>query len=541
MERIIHAGTAASKGIAVGTAFVYVPCAGAEHPFTGIAAEKKRLAAAILTAKEEIAALVDKTKAAVGAAGSAILETQLALLEDPALIDRAADFIDSQSLSAERAVAAAAEEAGTLFDSMEDDPYLRERAADIRDVGRRLGTVLSGGVAFNPGNLPPGTILVARDLKPSETVQIDQGRVSAFLTDQGGPSSHSAIIARAMGIPCIVGMGSATSSVRNGDTVIVDASRGIVIVDPAPQTVQTYEAALTALEEERTRFKRLVGTPTVCKSGKRILLAANIGSPSEIDAALENGAEAIGLFRTEFLFMDRSALPTEEEQYAAYSSAAKRMSGRPVIVRTLDIGGDKTLPYLPQSQEDNPFLGVRAIRLCFRELDLFKAQLRALLRASVHGDLKIMFPMIASVSELEKAKALVSECKASLAAAGIPFRADVEVGIMVEIPSSALIAEELAARCDFFSIGTNDLTQYTLAVDRMNADVASLYDPMHPAVLRLIQMTIDAAHDKGIPCGMCGELAGLAEAVPTLLRYGLDEFSVGTARLGEIKNLILSC
>ena len=532
-------GIAASKGYAVGQVFLKSldVITIVEKTDVNVEEEKGRLETAIENARKQISALEEKTRVEIGEHEAAVFGSHLMLLDDPEFTGAAFSSVENDNISAEKAINDVVNTYVEMF-SQFDDEYMRERAADLKDVGVRILKNLTGAAESDMNNLPENTIIVAHDLTPSDTAQIDKNKVVAFLTDIGGRTSHSAIMARTLEIPAVVGLEDITKNVKNGDKLIVDGIEGIVIINPDEDTVALYEGKKASLEAERTKLKELVNTKTVTRDGKEIILAANIGAPQDVHKAIENGAEGIGLFRTEFLYMDRDALPTEEEQFEAYKYVAEKLEGKPVVIRTLDIGGDKKLPYLPMPEEMNPFLGYRAIRLCLDRVDIFKVQLRALLRASAFGNIKIMFPMIASVGEFLEAKKILTECMDELKKEGIAFNENLEVGIMVEIPSAAVIADEFAKYVDFFSIGTNDLIQYTLACDRMSEKVSYLYDPMHPAVLRLIKMTIEAAHKEGKWCGMCGEMAGDEAAIPTLLEYGLDEFSMSASSILGAKQII---
>jgi phosphoenolpyruvate-protein phosphotransferase (PTS system enzyme I) len=535
-------GIPASPGIVIGSVYVYREAAignprARKTPFDANE-ETRRLDDAIRNAEKELMDLMGQGDG--GKERNEILNSHLCILRDPEIAGEARKAIADDSLFAEDAIGRSVAETASIFADMDDDPYLRERAKDIEDVGERILRNLAGVKETNLSNLPPGTVIVAKDLKPSDTARIDRANVIGFAVDSGGETSHTAILAKAMNLVAVVGIGNITSSVADGDRIILDGSTGIAIVNPSPETITDYLAKRDRFLRLRERLLAAASTECVDRNGKKILVAANIGNPEDVSTAVENGADAIGLFRTEFLYLDRESEPDEEEQFKIYSSVLSRAGGRPVIVRTLDIGGDKDVPYLNLPKEDNPFLGMRALRLCLAMPELFRTQLRALLRASVSGELGIMFPMIQSVEELETAKTFLADCARELDEEGLPRAKNVKTGVMIEIPAAALIADELAARCDFFSIGTNDLTQYTLAVDRGNETVAYLYDSFHPAVLALIKRSIEAAHRQGIPCGMCGEFAGNPEAIPILLDYGLDEFSMSAAGIPAAKEAIRS-
>ena len=419
-----------------------------------------------------------------------------------------------------------------------DDEYMRERATDIKDVGDRIIRNLLGisnDVSINEYN----TIVVAHDLTPSDTAQLDKSKVCAFLTNIGGRTSHSAIMARTMDIPAIVGMGNITEIVKSGDEILVDGINGVVILNPSDSEINEFKSKIKMYEEEKERLKELKDIKIYDSNKRHIEICGNIGSVKDIDQVIENGADGVGLFRTEFLYMDRNSMPSEEEQFNSYKEVLDKMNGKPVVIRTLDIGGDKKLSYLNVGEEMNPFLGYRAIRLCLDRVDIFKVQLRALLRASIYGNLKIMFPMISCIEEFTQCKKILEECRSELINEGYDVSDSIEVGIMVEIPSTAVSAREFAKEVDFFSIGTNDLIQYTLACDRMNEKVSYLYNPMNPSVLSLIKMTIDGAHAEGKWVGMCGEMAGDEEAIPKLLEYGLDEFSMSATSILPAKKQIL--
>ncbi|TGV30581.1 phosphoenolpyruvate--protein phosphotransferase, partial [Mesorhizobium sp. M00.F.Ca.ET.186.01.1.1] len=417
-----------------------------------------------------------------------------------------------------------------LFEQMDND-YMRERAADIRDVTKRVLAYLLGVNFFQPSSLTEEVIIVAEDLTPSDTAQLNRQFVKGFVTDIGGRTSHSAIMARSMEIPAVVGTQNITSAVQTSTLMIVDGHEGVVIIDPSEEEVAHYTRKQAEDAEQKAELAKLVHNQTVTADQHHVELAANIGSPADVAGALANGAEGVGLFRTEFLYMGRDDFPTEEEQYVAYKQVLTSMGDKPVVIRTLDIGGDKHLSYLDMPEEMNPFLGYRAIRLCLDRQELFRTQLRALLRAGVHGNLKIMFPMIATLEEFRQAKAILEEEKHALQNSGAAVSDRLEVGIMIEIPAAAMMADVFAREVDFFSIGTNDLIQYTMAADRMNERVAYLYQPYHPAVLRLLRNVIQAGHKEGKWVGMCGEMAGDPVAVPILLGLGLDEFSMSASSI----------
>lgn len=535
-------GISASKGYAVGNAYVIQPAkiVSFDGAVEDIEAEKQRLIDAVVMSKLQLTALYEKLKKETGEQEAAIIESHINFLNDPEIVDNALTMIGTEHILAEKAVSTVIDSIAKEFSQFNDDDYIKERAADIIDVGEGLLRNLRGDFVDELANLPENTIIVAHDLKPSDTAKIDKSRVVAFVTEIGGQTSHTAILARSMNITSVVGAANLGAEIKTGETIIVDGVKGEVITNPDPATLETYLQKKREYEAHVNELKSLLNTPAVTKSGKRILLAANIGSVEDVDFALNNGADGIGLFRTEFLYLGRNSMPSQQEQFEVYKEVAQKMGEKPVIIRTLDIGGDKELPYFPLPKESNPFLGLRAIRLCLKEKGIFKAQLMALLRAAVYGNISIMFPMIGSMKEFLAGNAVLEECKAELRQNGVDFKEDIPVGIMIEIPAAAVMADEFAKVVDFFSIGTNDLVQYTLAVDRMNETISELYDPMNPAVLRLIKMTIDAAHAQGKLCGMCGEMAANVTAIHTLLEYGLDEFSMSAGSLLEAKKAIIS-
>ncbi len=525
-------GIAASNGIAIAKAFRL------ENPdFTiekksvaDAAAEVARLEAALETSKGELSAIKDRALTELGADKAAIFEAHLLVLNDPELVNPVKDRINSEAVNAEFAMNEVANMFIGLFEGM-DNEYMKERAADIRDVTKRVLAHLLGINFSNPSTISEEVIIIAEDLTPSDTAQLNRTYAKGFTTDIGGRTSHSAIMARSMEIPAVVGTKVVMEQIKNGDLVIVDGLDGNVVVNPSAEELRAYEEKKANHEAQKAEWAKLKNEHTVTADGHQVELVANIGTPKDVKGVLDNGGEGVGLYRTEFLYMGRDNLPTEEEQFDAYKTVLESMEGKPVVVRTLDIGGDKELPYLHLPKEMNPFLGYRAIRLCLDEQDVFRTQLRALLRASVYGNLKIMFPMIATVDEFRQAKAVLLEEKDKLVQSGVTVSDNIEVGMMVEIPASAVLADVFAKEVDFFSIGTNDLIQYTMAADRMNEQVAYLYQPYNPSILRLVKMVIDAAHKEGKWAGMCGEMAGDSLAIPLLIGLGLDEFSMSATSI----------
>jgi phosphoenolpyruvate-protein phosphotransferase (PTS system enzyme I) len=525
-------GIAASSGIAIAKAYrLETPDLVVEKKVVSDPqAEVARFEAAVEKAKEELEIIKQHALQQLGEDKAAIFAAHLLVLNDPELLNPVKEKIETEQVNAEYALNETATMFISMFEAM-DNEYMKERAADIRDVTKRVLAHLLGVTISNPSLISEEVVIIAEDLTPSDTAQLNRQYVKGFATDIGGRTSHSAIMARSMEIPAVVGTKQVTAEVQNGDVVIIDGLDGQVIVNPSEEVLAQYEEKRARYEAQKAEWAKLVHEKTVTSDGYHVELAANIGTPDDVKGVLENGAEGIGLYRTEFLYMGRSELPTEEEQFEAYKTVLERMEGKPVVVRTLDIGGDKELPYLDLPKEMNPFLGFRAIRLCLEMQDMFRTQLRALLRASVYGNLKIMFPMIATLDEFRQAKAILLEEKEKLQREGVPVADDIEIGMMVEIPAAAVLADQFAKEVDFFSIGTNDLIQYTMAADRMNERVSYLYQPYHPAILRLISNVIDAAHKEGKWAGMCGEMAGDAIAIPILLGLGLDEFSMSATSI----------
>ncbi len=538
MSHVIK-GIPASSGIAIAKAYLLVDpdLSFAKKSVENTDAEVERLESAIEHVKEQVTTIKEHVEKSLGPDKAAIFDAHLMILQDPEFLTPIKEKIARDRVNAEHALKETAEEFITIFESM-DNQYMRERASDIRDVSKRILASLLDVELPNPGLVSEEVILVAYDLTPSDTAQLNKQYVKGFVTDIGGRTSHSAIMARSMEIPAIVGAKCATHDIENGDLVVLDGLSGEVHINPTEEVLNKYRELQAEYKKQQQEWAKLVNEPSITQDGHRVELVANIGNPDDVEGALKYGAEGVGLFRTEFLYMDRDELPDEEVQFEAYKTVLEKMGDKPVIIRTLDIGGDKKLPYLTLPEEMNPFLGVRAIRLCLERPDLFRTQLRALLRASVYGNLKIMFPMIATLDEFREAKQLFLEEKEKLIQEGIPVSESIELGIMVEIPSTAVLADHFAKEVDFFSIGTNDLIQYTMAADRMNERVSYLYQPYHPAILRLIKNVIDASHREGKWTGMCGEMAGDETAIPILLGLGLDEFSMSASSILRARSLI---
>jgi phosphotransferase system enzyme I (PtsI) len=531
-------GSPASEGIGLGRAIVIRESDSeiSNTQVTDINTELNRFLAAVERAKEEIKEIKETAQRNLGEKNAMIFDAHLLILEDPELLNMVKENI-SKGMNAESALDESAKFFETILSSLEDE-YMRERANDIRDVTSRVIKILSHKEEIDLKSIPSCSIVVARELTPSQTAQMNKQNVRGFVTEKGGKTSHTAIIARTYEIPAVVGIGDITSLVRDGDFLIIDGNDGTVYVNPDESLIREYEKRLEEETRKKEELRKFLQIEARTQDSRRIKLVANIAHVDETDVALKNGAEGVGLFRTEFLFMDRTEPPSEEEQFEAYKTVLEKMGERPVIIRTLDIGGDKSIPYLNIPKEENPFLGCRAIRLCLAQQDLFKVQLRALLRASVYGNLKIMFPMISCIDEIIQTKEIMKEVKTELDKEGIKYSEDFEIGIMVETPSAAIISDMLAEEVDFFSIGSNDLIQYTLVIDRTNDKVSYLYNPLHPAVLRLIKLTVDNAHKKGIEVGVCGEIASDLNMVPILIGLGVDELSVSPSKVLNVKKKI---
>lgn len=534
-------GIAASSGIAFGKAYKLIEpdLSFEKKTVENSELEITKLHNSLKKAKDELSQIRDKVSELQGEENARIFDAHLLVLQDPDLLSAIREKINSEKINAASALYEVTASFINMFEQMENE-YMRERSADIKDVTKRVLAHLLGKTLPNPGLITEETILITKDLTPSDTAQINKKYVKGFIADIGGRTSHSAIMARSMELPAIVGTKEASLKIKNGDNIIIDGMSGKIFVNPSKKIQEEYKNRQEKLDVQRAEWAVLKDEPTVTKDNYKVELAANIGSPKDIEQVKANGSEGIGLYRTEFLYMERTSLPTEEEQFEAYKTVLHEMNGKPVIVRTLDIGGDKQLSYWDMPKEINPFLGLRAIRFTLEETTIFRTQLRALLRASHYGNLKIMFPMIATLDEFHEAKQILIEEKQKLQNENVPI-AKIEVGIMVETPATALVIDQFAEEVDFFSIGTNDLIQYTFAADRMNEYVSYLYQPYHPAILRLVKMVIDAAHAEGKWVGMCGEMAGDQKAIPLLLGLGLDEFSMSASSIlparSQLKNL----
>lgn len=532
-------GIAASSGIAIGKAFLMTEpdLTVTKSTVTNKEEEITRFHEAVNAAKLELQKIRDRAEVDLGTENAAIFDAHLLVLSDPELLGAVESKVNDEAVNAETALQETADTLIVMFEQL-DNEYMRERAADIRDVTKRVIARLLEVEVPNIGLIDEEVIIISKDLAPSDTAQLNRAFAKGFTTDMGGRTSHSAIMARSLEIPAVVGTKNATSTIKQGDLIIVDGDNGEVLINPPTDVVESFVEKRNEQEAEKKQLSLLKNKKTITLDGIQVEVAANIGTPKDVESVLENGGEGVGLYRTEFLYMERDTLPTEEEQFQAYKQVLEKMGDKSVVVRTLDIGGDKQLPYLNLPEEMNPFLGFRAIRLCLEEQTIFRTQLRALLRASHFGNLKIMFPMIATLEEFREAKQLLLEEKEQLQKEGTLISEQIEVGIMVEIPSTAILADQFAKEVDFFSIGTNDLIQYTMAADRMNESVAYLYQPYHPAILRLVKMVIDASHAQGKWTGMCGEMAGDTIAIPLLLGLGLDEFSMSAPSMLKARNQI---
>lgn len=531
-------GVNASDGIGIGVARVAVEpdLSFTPHAPADVEAEKARYAAAITKFVEQTRAQIERMKQTVGEESAAIMGAHIEFAEDDGIKDMVNGSI-SAGMCAEQAVCDAYDTYYTMFSQMEDELF-RERAADVADVKTGLLADLLGKEVVDLSTLPENSIIVVHELTPSMTADIDKNNVAGIVTETGGRTSHSAIIARALEIPAVLSVADVTLNIKNGDKVIVDGAHGHVIANPAGDELATYEAKAKQYAEEKQALEAYRGKPTVTADGEKVMLVANIGNPDDANIAAEHDTEGIGLFRSEFLFMDAPELPSEDSQFSAYQKVALRMKGMPVIIRTLDVGGDKEIPYLNMQKEENPFMGFRAIRYCLNNPDQYKVQLRALLRASAFGDVKIMLPLVTSITEVREARALVEQCKDELRREGIQFNENIEVGTMIETPAASLIADDLAQECDFFSIGTNDLIGYTMCADRGNDRVGYLYEVYQPAVLRSLKRVITEGRRTGIMVGMCGEVAADPLMVPVLLSFGLSEFSVSAPSILRTRRII---
>ena len=536
----MYKGTSASSGIGIGKAVIVeeAELVIKRETVTDAAAELERFKGALAQSMKETEVLAADLATRVGEKEAEILQGHLMLLMDPMLTGEIENSIQSESVCSEYAIENVCNMYADVFANM-DDELMQQRATDMRDIKTRMQKVLMGVESVDISALPAGSVVVAKDLTPSMTAGINPANVTGIVTVLGGKTSHSAILARALEIPAVVAVNDFLNKVQNGDEIILDGSEGVVYVNPEASVTAEYTAKREVFLKEKKELEQYIGKPTVTTDGVPIELVANIGKPEDVEKVLQYDGEGVGLFRTEFLFMDRTSMPTEEEQYEAYKKVAVDLNGKPVIIRTLDIGGDKEIPYMGLEKDENPFLGYRAIRLCLdRKEDIYKPQLRALLRASAFGNIKIMVPMVTCVEEYREARALIEELKTELDAAGVAYNKDIQVGIMVETAAASLIADLFAREVDFFSIGTNDLTQYTMAVDRGNDKVSYLYSTFNPAVLRSIKHTIACAREAGIMVGMCGEAASDPLMIPLLLAFGLNEFSMSASEILYSRKLI---
>ena len=533
-------GIAASDGIAVAPAYLLVEpdLSFSKTSVSDVDAEVARFKKVVEESTKELEKVRDKAKESLGPEEAQVFDAHLLFLSDPEFTGAIETEIKDQKINAEAALDETAQKFITIFEGMTDNAYMQERAADVRDVSKRLMAHLLGKKLPDPAAIDHEVVVVAYDLTPSDTAQLNKKYVKGFVTDVGGRTAHSAIMARSLEIPAVVGTETITKDVKDGDMLIADGLDGDAIINPTDAQIEEYTKKGEAFAKQKEEWKKLKNEPSVTANGKKFIIAANIGTPNDMKGVKENGAEAIGLYRTEFLYMDSKDFPSEEAQFDAYKKVIEDMDGKQTIIRTCDIGGDKHLDYWDLPEEMNPFLGVRAIRLSMQYKDIFRTQLRALLRASAYGPVGIRFPMIGTLAELREAKQILAEEKDKLAKEGVKIGDDLQVGMMIEVPAAAVLADQFAKEVDFFSIGTNDLIQYTMAADRGNDNVSYLYQPYNPSVLRLIKHTIDGAHENGIWCGMCGEAAGDDIMFPILLSMGLDEYSMSATSILRIRSLM---
>ena len=536
----MYKGTGASAGIGIGTAVVVEESELVieRREISDTEAEIQRFRSAVNRTIADTERMAQDLASRAGEKEAEIMQGHMLLLADPMLTGEIENAVRNEMVNSETAIENVCNMYAEMFASMGDE-LMQQRAADMRNIKTRMQRSLMGIQSADIASLPAGSILVARDLTPSMTAGINPANVAGIVTELGGRTSHSAILARALEIPAVVAVTGLLAGVRDGDAIVLDGSSGDVYVNPDEETRKAFAGRRTQLADEKKELERYIGMPSVTRDGIRVEIAANIGRPEDVDKVLQYDGEGIGLFRTEFLFMDREEMPTEDEQLAAYRRVAEAMDGRPVIIRTLDIGGDKEIPYMGLEKDENPFLGYRAIRFCLdRKEDVYKPQLRAILRASAYGNIRIMIPLVTCIEEYRQARALVEEIKGELDSRGIPYKRDIQVGIMVETAAASLIADIFAREVDFFSIGTNDLTQYTMAVDRGNKKVSYLYSAFNPAVLRSIRHIISCAREAGIMVGMCGEAASDPLMVPLLLAFGLNEFSMSASAILRTRRLV---
>ena len=530
-------GIAASSGITIAKAYkLETPQITIEKKDSNPQEEIEKFKNALAASRKDIETIKERATGKLSDEELEIFDAHLMVVDDPAMSDEVISMIENEKVNAEYALDVVSNNYISMFESL-DDEYMRERAADIKDVTTRIKYHILGVDVADLSLIDQEVIVVAHDLTPSDTAQLDKKFTKGFATEIGGRTSHSAIMARSLEIPAVVGIASVMSEVKHGDLLILDALKGQLIVNPDEKTIEQYQEKAEKNQKEVAALKVLKDKETITTDGHKVEIVGNIGTPDDVAGVIDNGGEGVGLYRTEFLYMNSTELPTEEQQFEAYKKVLVAMNGKPVVVRTLDIGGDKKLPYLPIDPEMNPFLGYRAIRLCLDRKDIFRTQLRALLRASAYGKLRIMFPMIATIDEFVSAKALLEEEKEKLVKEGVEVGQDLQVGMMVEIPAAAVLADEFAKYADFFSIGTNDLIQYSMAADRMSEKVSYLYQPLNPSILRLIKLTIDGAHSQGKWCGMCGEMAGEPDAMAVLMGLGLDEFSMSATSILKARSI----